>query len=170
MHTALETLGLASQLQQLVHKEIKPPSATGPSYDEPVVYMAMVRNTRGYIERVSHQINGSYQNAWYDATSVMIRRLIETLIIECYEAHKIERKIKDKDGNYFFLKDLIDMALAEKSWTIGRSVKQVLPKLKDVGDKAAHNRRYNAHREDIDKVIPALRDSIQELLSLAKLK
>ncbi|WP_086003089.1 DUF4145 domain-containing protein [Polaromonas sp. JS666] len=170
MHTAVETLSLASELQRLIHKEIKPPSATAPSYDEPVVYMALVRNTRGYIERVSHQINGSYQNGWYDAASVMIRRLIETLIIECYEAHKIESKIKDKDGNYFFLRDLIDMALAEKSWTIGRSVRQVLPKLKDVGDKAAHNRRYNAHREDIDKVIPALRDTIQELLSLAQLK
>ena len=168
--TAAATLGLAAELQRIVNDEIKPPSETAPSYEEPVIYMALVKNTRGYIEKVAHQINGSYQHGWYDASSVMIRRLMETLIIECYEAHTIGSKIKDGDGNYFFLKDLIDQFLAEPTWTIGRTVKQVLPKLKDVGDKSAHSRRYNAHREDIDKVSPQLRDAVQELLSVAKLK
>ncbi|MDM0074429.1 hypothetical protein QTH90_08555 [Variovorax sp. J2P1-59] len=168
-HTAAETLGLAAELQRLVHEEIKPPSATAPSYEEPVIYMALVKGTRGYIERVAHQINGCYQSGWYDASSVMIRRLIETLIIECYETYKIENSIKDKDGNYLFLKDLIDKALTEQAWTIGRSARLVLPKLKEVGDKAAHNRRYNAFRQDIDKISPALRDVVQELLSIARL-
>lgn len=169
-HTAAETLHLAAELQRLVHEQIKPPSETAPSHEEPVIFMALVKGSRGYIERVAHQINGSYQSGWYDACSVMIRRLIETLIIECYEAHKLEGSIKDKDGNYLFLKELIDLALAEPAWTIGRSARLVLPKLKEVGDKAAHNRRYNAFRQDIDKIIPSLRDVVQELLSLARLK
>ena len=169
-HTVIETLTFASELQRLIHDEVKPPSGTASSFSEPVIYMALVRNTRGYIEKVAHQINGSYQHGWYDATSVMVRRLIETLIIECYEAHSIDGKIKDDQGNYLFLKDLIDLFLAESAWTIGRTVKQVLPKLKDIGDKSAHSRRYNAHREDIDKVSPHLRDAVQELLSVAKLK
>lgn len=132
--------------------------------------MAMVRGTRGYIERVAHQANGAYANGWYDACAVMLRRLIETLIIECYESHKIEARIKDSAGNYLFLKDLVEKALAEPSWTLGRTVRVVLPKLKELGDKAAHNRRYNAHREDIDKVLKDLRDTVQELLVLSKLK
>ena len=132
--------------------------------------MAMVRGTRGYIERVAHQANGTYANGWYDACAVMIRRLLETLIIECYESHKIEARIKDAAGNYLFLKDLVDRAIAEPTWTLGRTVRSVLPKLKELGDKAAHNRRYHAHREDIDKVLRDLRDAVQELLVLSKLK
>ena len=165
-----EAMGLASEFQRLVHETVKPPSETAISYDEPVIYIALVSGTRGYIEKIAHQVNGSYQSGWYDASAVMIRRLIETLIIECYEAHKIDSKIKDSAGNYLFLKDLADKVVSESSWTLGRNVRSVLPKLKDVGDKAAHNRRYNAHRQDIDKLIPHLRETVQELVALAKLK
>ncbi|MBW8307727.1 MAG: DUF4145 domain-containing protein [Thiobacillus sp.] len=165
-----EASAFAAGLQQLINETIKPPSETAVSRDEPVIYMAMVRGTRGYIERVAHQVNGSYANGWYDACAVMLRRLLETLIIECYEAHKIEDRIKDQAGNYLFLKDLVDRTLAEKSWTLGRAVRIVLPKLKELGDKSAHNRRYNAHREDIDKLLKDLRDTVQELLVLARLK
>ena len=161
---------LAAEFQRLVTETIKPPSETAVSYDEPVIYLALVRGTRTYIEKVAHQVNGAYQNGWYDASAVMIRRLLETLIIECYEAHKIESRIKDGAGNYLLLKDLVDKVLTEPSWTLGRSVRSVLPKLKDMGDKAAHNRRYNAHRQDIDKSIQHLRETVQELVVLAKLK
>jgi len=132
--------------------------------------MALVNGTRGYIELVAHQANGSYTNGWYDACAVMLRRLLETLIIECYETHKIADRIKDNTGNYFFLRDLIDRLLSEDSWTLGRNVKNVLPKLKELGDKSAHSRRFNAHREDIDKLLDALRDTVQELVSLARLR
>jgi Domain of unknown function (DUF4145) len=161
---------IASSLQDIVNSTLKPPSEIAPSREEPVVYMAMVRGTRGYIERVSHQINGSYANGWYDSCAVMQRRLLETLIIECFEAKNIEAKIKDANDNYYFLKDLIDLTINESSWTLGRNVKKALPKLKDIGDKSAHSRRYNAHREDIDKIAPDFREVLQELLVLAGLK
>lgn len=160
---------MAADLQHVVNETIKPPSAIAVSRDEPVIYMALVRGTRGYIEKVAHQANGCYANGWYDACAVMLRRLLETLIIECFEAHKISDRIKDRQGNYLFLRDLVDHALAEKSWTLGRSVRTVLPKLKELGDKSAHDRRYNAHREDIDKVLKNVRDTIQELLGVANL-
>lgn len=166
----LDVVGLAAGLQRLVNETIKPPAETAISHDEPVLYIALVRGTRGYIEKVAHQVNGAYQNGWYDASAVMIRRLLETLIIECYEAHKIESRIKDSAGNYLFMKDLVDKVLAEAAWTLGRGARSVLPKLKELGDKAAHNRRYNAMRQDIDKVIPHLREAVQELVALAKLK
>lgn len=169
-HTVAEALSLAAELQQLVHDTVKPPSDTAPSYTEDVIYMSLVQNTRGYIVKIAHQVNGCYASGWYDACAVMIRRLVETLIIEVYEHHKIEANIKDPQGNYFFLRDLVDALLAETSWTLGRNVRSVLPKLKEIGDKAAHNRRWNAHRQDLDKVIPYLRDTTQELIALAKLK
>ena len=154
----------------MVHETVKPPSETAASHEEPVIYMSLVHNTRSYIIKTAHQANGSYQHGWYDACAVMVRRLVETLIIEVYERHKIESNIKDPHGNYLFLRDLVDKVLAETAWTLGRNVRSVLPKLKDVGDKAAHNRRFNAIRQDIDKLIPHLRETVQELVALADLK
>jgi hypothetical protein len=129
-----------------------------------------VRGTRGYLERVVHQINGTYSEAWYDACAVMIRRLVETLIIEAYEAHAIAHKIKNQHGDFMMLGDLVGEMLKEPSWNLGKNAKRALPDLKDVGDKSAHSRRYNAHRQDIDKLIPNLRMVVQELVVLAKLK
>lgn len=169
-HTVAETLNLAAELQRLVHETVKPPSETARSHEEPVIYISLVQNTRSYIVKTAHQANGSYQHGWYDACAVMIRRLVETLIIEVYERHKIESDIKDMHGNYLFLRDLVDKVLAESAWTLGRNVRLVLPKLKDIGDKAAHNRRFNAMRQDVDKLIPHLRETVQELVALADLK
>lgn len=135
-----------------------------------VIPMSVVRRTRGYIEAVANQVNGSYERGWYDACAVMIRRLVETLIIEAFEAHEISDHIKNPQGDFFFLRDLVSKTLAEASWNIGRNVKAALPRLKEIGDKSAHSRRYIAHQKDIDGVIDDLRVVVQELVFLAKLK
>jgi len=167
---ALSAAKLAKELQALVDGTIKPPSETAKSPAEPIIYMAMVRKTRPYIEALAHQINGTYANAWYDACAVMIRRLVETLIIEAYETHKIEDRIKGKDGDFLFLRDLVVKIVAEPALPLGRNSKKSLPRLKDIGDKSAHSRMFVAHREDIDKLDADLRTVVQELLFLAKLK
>lgn len=131
--------------------------------------LELVRDTRGYIERIAEQSCGSYDQGWYDACAVMIRRLLETLIIEVYEQHKIENRVK-QNGDYLFLGDLINKTLSETTWNLTRNTKNALPKLKDIGDKSAHSRRFMAIRQDIDKVKSELRTVIQELLILAKLK
>jgi hypothetical protein len=146
------------------------PSEGLPSSRQPVLPFGLVRGTRGYIERTAHQINGCYGSGWYDGAAVMIRRLTETLIIETFEHFGIDSKIKDRQGDFLFLKDLIDRTLAEPSWNLGRNAKQALPKLKDIGDKSAHSRRFNAHREDIDRIADPLRVVVQELVYLAALK
>ena len=149
---------------------LKPPSEGEIATNDLVLPMSIFLNTRGYIERVVNQINGSYEKGWFDCCAVMIRRLLETLIIECYEKFKIESKIKDKNGDFFFLGDLITIMLKETAWNLSRNSKQALPKLKMIGDLSAHSRRYNAHREDIDKILDELRIASQELLYLAGLK
>lgn len=40
---------------------------------------------------------------------------------------------------------------------------------KNLGDLSAHNRRFNARKEDIDRVRDGLRVVVEELLHLAKL-
>ena len=151
-------------------KSLLPPEEGLASSDQSVVPHALIRGTRGYLERIMHQANGCYSNGWYDACAVMIRRLIETLIIEAFETHNIAQKIQGPSGDFLYLSDLINMTLNEQSWNLSRNAKQALPKLKDIGDKSAHSRRFNAVRHDIDKIQPDIRTVVQELTYLAKLK
>ena len=75
-------------------------------------------------------------------------------------------------GRYDFgdLGDLIDKTLAETAWNLGRNTKKGLPRLKSIGDHSAHNRRYNAVRDDIDKVSTDFRVVCEDLLYISKLK
>ncbi len=137
---------------------------------EQVLPMAVVLSTRGYIERVVQQANGCYEHQWYDACSVMIRRLVETLIIELYEAKGKGAEIQDKDRNFLMLGDLVDKVVTDTSWNLGRETKQTLPLLKSLGDRSAHNRRYLAKKADIDRVLHGLRVVADDLLHLSGLK
>lgn len=160
----------AKAIQADVSKELGPPEEGLRSTTQSVIPFSVVRGTRGYLERVANQVNGAYANGWYDACAVMIRRLLETLIIEAFEHGKIEGKIKNSAGEFLYLRDLIDKSLQEPNWNLSRNCKQALPKLKDIGDKSAHSRRYNAHRGDIDPLLSDLRLVVQEFVYLAGLK
>ena len=155
------------QFENDCKSSLLPPEGGLHAIGQPVIPFELVRSTRGYLEKIVHQINGSYSNGWYDACAVMIRRLIETLIIETFEKHKIADSIKGPSGDFLYLSDLITKALNEKTWNLSRNSRQSLPKLKDIGDKSAHSRRYNALRNDIDKTIPDLRVAVQEFVYLS---
>lgn len=168
---ALKALALAKDIQRDAPINYVPPSEGTKPRNQHVLPHAMVSGTRGYIEKVVFQINGSYENGWFDSCAVMMRRLVETLIIECFETDGIDDKIKNSaTGEFFHMRDLISAMLSEASWNLGRDTKKTLPKLKELGDRSAHNRRYNAHREDVDKVVADFRLVCQELLYLARLK
>lgn len=160
---------VAQKIQEDVRELSKPPTDGEKPLTNLVVDFTLVKGTRGYIERIVYQINGAYEHGWYDACAVMLRRLIETLIIETFEGNGIATKIQ-KNGDYLYLKDLISATLAEQTWNLGRNAKRSLPKLKDVGDQSAHSRRFNANRQDLEALIPDIRTVIQELIYLAKLK
>lgn len=129
-----------------------------------VIPKELTENTKGYIEEVTRQINGCYDHGYFDASGVMIRRLVETLIIETFEFLKIESLIKDKDGNYFMLNELINSTLREHRITLGRSSKKGLSDAKWLGDQSAHNRRFIATQIDIDRIQQNIRILVQELL------
>jgi hypothetical protein len=167
---ALDALSIAKNIQRDAPINYVPPSEGTKPQNQHVLPHAMVSGTRGYIEKVVFQINGSYENGWFDSCAVMMRRLVETLIIECFETYGIDYRIKNSDGEFFHLSDLVSKMLSEPNWNLGRDTKKTLPKLKQLGDRSAHNRRYNAHREDIDKVLADFRLACQELLYLARLK
>src|SRR5712691_8541613 len=96
----------AKAIKAEISRELGPPEEGLRSASQSVISMSLVRGTRGYIERVCNQANGAYENGWYDACAVMVRRLIETLIIEAFEHGNIAGKIKNPAGEFFHLKDL----------------------------------------------------------------
>ena len=137
---------------------------SGGKPSEDLFPMEILEDAKTYIQRIALQANGCYTNGWYDACAVMIRRLIETLIIECYENHSLESKIKKGNGDYSNLGELIGKYVNEPTWNLSRTTKKDLPKLKEIGDLSAHNRRFLAGRSDIKKHAQQIRVIIQELV------
>jgi hypothetical protein len=157
--------GLANLRQQTDQAALP----TQPTITE-VLPMSVVEKTRPYVERVILEANGCYENGWFNACAVMIRRFVETLIIEVYDKAGKADDIKGRDGNFLMLSGLVDHVLADSSLHLGRETKRGLPLIKSLGDRSAHNRYFIAKKEDIDKVVPDLRVVADEFLSLADLK
>jgi hypothetical protein len=135
---------------------------------EHVLPSNVVKNTRKYLEQIVNQANGCYEKGWFDACSVMVRKLVEVLIIAVFEA-KGEAEAVKKDDNFLMLSGLVDATLARTDWNLGRETKTALPLLKSLGDRSAHNRHYMARKADVDKVLPGLRVTVEDLLHHANL-
>jgi hypothetical protein len=130
------------------------------------------KNTRGYVEEVCRELNGSFRHAYYNAAAVMLRRLLETLIIEAYEQLGRENEIKNASGNYLMLGDLAERACGEnghRGLNLGRDSKKALKDARNVGNWSAHARRFLAHAGDLTKIQAGLRLLVQELIQIADL-
>jgi hypothetical protein len=133
----------------------------------PMVLISKTR--RGYLLTIGKQMNGCFREGWYDACAVMMRRLVEIAIIEAFEHKHIADKIKDANGNYFPLTELIDRALAEAALKLSRNTITELPKLKTLGHRSAHGHYFTAQKPDIEKVEDGVRVVVEELLTHAGL-
>ena len=163
-------LDVAKNVQAAAEEHLLPPPEITLTRKHNVLPYSLFQSTRGYLEKVVSQINTTYETTCYDACAVMIRRLVETLIIETFEHHNISGKIKKPNGDFLQMDELINKMLSESAWNLTRNAKTGLKKLKNICDLSAHSRRYNAHRTDIDKVIPDLRVIVEELLYLSGLR
>ena len=143
-----------------------PPAKGNASSTQQVMPFSVIRGTRGYLERIAHQLNGSYEKGWFDACAVMMRRLVETLIIEVFEKRGIASQIQTASGDFLRLDRLIGKVIAEPSWNLGRGTRRILTEVRELGDNSAHRRRFNAHRRDIDNIKIRFRVAVQELVDL----
>lgn len=142
----------------------KPPKAT-----DSVLPRQLFENTRGYIEKVVRQINGSYDAELYDCCAVMCRRLLETLIIEVYEHAGRATDIKTSNAHFFMFADLLRTIKGDTAFNISRNGLKGLEDFKALGDLSAHNRRFNAQKADIDNIRGGMRVAAEELLHLSSL-
>lgn len=141
-------------------------TSTSPGYF-PNTILERAKNTS--IAIIGRQMNGCFAHGWYDACAVMMRRLLETSIIEAYEAKGIADRITDKSGNYFQLSQLIDLAMNELKLSLSRNAKQALPGLKNVGHLSAHSRYFHATKSDVDRIQHGCRVVLEEFLRHADL-
>jgi len=172
MKIAKDYLNIAKKIKEIINEELLPPQEITLSERYDVLPHSLFENTKGYLEKINHQINKCYKEACYDACAVMIRRLVEALIIEVFESHRISHKIKNGKGEFLYLDELINKTLAETSWNLSRNTKTALQRkhFKKIGDQSAHSRHYNARRGYIDDIINDLRAVSEDLLYLANLK
>ncbi|MBR0757315.1 DUF4145 domain-containing protein [Bradyrhizobium jicamae] len=141
-------------------------------HDSGLLPESIWKNTRGYIEEVCRELNGSFKHAYYNAAAVMLRRLLETLIIEAYEHLGRETEIRDGGGNYLMLSDLAERACGEnghRGLNLGRDSKKALKDARNIGNWSAHARRFLAHSGDLTKLQAGTRLLVQELVQIAEL-
>lgn len=155
-----------------IREQLKPIlGAVSPAVDQDLGYLPkhVWTKTRGYIERVCEQLNGTFQSGFYDGAAVLVRRLIETLIIEAFETLRREGEIKDASGHYLMLNGLIS-AVNRSPIGLGREGGKALAEVKELGDRSAHNRRFNAGRADLEKIASGVRLVVDELVNIARLR
>lgn len=133
----------------------------------PSVLLGQTR--RGYLAIIGRQINGTFEAEFFDACAVMMRRLFEISIIEAFEGKGLANKIKDANGDYLQLSDLVAAALSEPKLPLSRNTKRVLPKLRDNAHLSAHGRSYFAQRADLERIQTDYRVSVEEMLRLSGL-
>lgn len=137
-----------------------------PTIEHALIPAALTHATRRYLERVALQINGCYESGFYDGAAILMRRLVETLLIDALE-HGGHGTFIKTGHDYLPLSDLIGIAGSGQHLKLARGSARSLERIKAVGDTAAHKRTYNTSKVDIDDVAHELRSVVNELMNLA---
>jgi hypothetical protein len=163
-------LGVAQGIRTDLSSQVLPAEEGEPASAHRVLPQSITLRTKNYVERIAEQMNESYERGCYDACLVMMRRLVETLIIECFEAKSIADRAKS-DGHFMMLNELVEELLkvdAEPGlWNLNRKCKEALPKIKKKADMSAHARTYLARRNDVDNIKDDLRIVVEDLVHTA---
>ncbi|MCD7874554.1 MAG: hypothetical protein LUH17_06220 [Acidaminococcaceae bacterium] len=115
-----------------------------------LIDVSIFEHTPYYLKQIAEEMIRCYDGSHYNATLVLMRKLVETLIIECFEKYGVDVDIKDGSGAFYYLSDLITKFLSATKWNASRNIKKSLESVKKYGDLSAHNRRFLARKSDID--------------------
>lgn len=119
---------------------------------------------RNYLLKIAQQINSSYENNLFDACALMMRRLLEILLIHCFEEAGIQDQVQDADGSYQNLKTLINKAKSRTEINLSSDARKDIDNFRELGNLSAHRIKYNCRRDDIRALRIAYRAVVEELL------
>jgi len=125
--------------------------------------------TRGYIEKLSNQINSSFQNNLFDGCAVLMRRLLEILLILTYRAENNEDVIKDENGGYKNLSYIINLTCSKYKFGLHKDSLTLLDRFRELGNFSAHRIEYNCRKADIEPVLLEYRATIETLMYKSKI-
>jgi len=138
--------------------------------DDSILPEILFTNTnRLYLTKIAQQINCCYENNLFDACSLMMRRLLEILLIHCFEETGLSEQAKDQEGNYNNLKTLINKSISRKEIGLSPESKKEIDTFRELGNLSAHRIKYNCRKSDIKNSRITYRALIEELLYIAKL-
>jgi len=131
-----------------------------------IIPESLTRNCDKYIRIIVREINGSYENGFFSACAVMIRRLIETCMIEAFEHKGLVSMIKDPNGEYKTADEIKNELLKNPFNNLSRNVKRALQdrNILELGHKCAHDRFFTARRQDVDGIKNRVRSLIEYLI------
>ena len=133
-------------------------------YEDDILPFDLYRETRQNIVRVADQINKSFCYKIYDGTTVLMRRLTEMLLILAFKEIRQEDCIRDSEGNYLQLSQVINQAINNIPLDLTRNAKRDLAIFKEKGDLSAHNPFHNCREKDLQLVQYKFRTLIEELM------
>jgi hypothetical protein len=126
---------------------------------------SMFRGKDRYLREIVFEINRCFRNGAYNGCSVLMRRLLETLIIQAHEKKGTVAMAQNQSTNRFYkLEKLIDDLISTNPFNLSRNALDALPTLKRIGDWGAHNRNILIRQSDIENVKAEGRLCFEELL------
>lgn len=160
-----DVLTAARNIQRDVNELSGPPSQGKKPKTNQVLDPDLFRPRHGQLIPLVNQINGNYENGWYDACATMIRRMIETLLIKVYVAKKLDGEIKRND-EFMQLSDIIERACQESCLDFSRDNKKILRDIPKLGNTAAHNRVIYLRRDYLERRIVDIQFLVQHLIEI----
>lgn len=160
-------------MKTIWHLEVRPSiyslelalAVTGGVYlpEEPALFRGKERIFRD----IAIEVNICYRNGASNACSVLLRRLVVSLIIKVHQNRgTVTTATNPTNGKFYKLDKLIDDIRATNLFTLSQNALDALPELKRLGDWGAHNRNIFVNRTDLDNIKTNARLCFEELLRL----
>lgn len=141
--------------------------------DKPVsnqlIDLSLFDGTRDYLYHSFYEAQRCYDEKLYTSSLIMIRKAIEILIIDYYEKYNNQHMITGKDGNYFYLSELINVIKKDTSANLNRNAIKAFDHFKKFGDMSAHG-KFKGIKSDLDLLKDDLRITIDQMLILINYK
>lgn len=118
-----------------------------------------------YLRDITIEVNSAFRNGAYNACSVLLRRLLETLIIKAHTRSGSATMAVNEDGEFFHLGKLIEDVVTNRLFGLSRNAYEAMPALKLLGDWGAHNPNVLVRHSDLEPLKTKARLCFEELLA-----
>ncbi|MBQ4808703.1 hypothetical protein J4717_14595 [Phaeobacter sp. HS012] len=114
---------------------------------------------------LNEQMNGTYEQGFFDCSAVLMRRLMECLLIRAFNKSGARAEIV-RDNQYIGLEEIISQTKKTKAFHLSRGAEKTMLAVKKVGDKAAHSTSYSVVESDITTLATDFRALIADLAAV----